>query len=121
MFVPKMSNSQGPIKKLKYWVVGLIGRELANKITGPYHDWRARRRTQKFLANLPKDHLYVNLGCGYRPMNDWINVDHARGPDVQVVWNLTDGLPFPESSCAAIFSEHMIEHISKEDAEGLLR
>ena len=115
-----MSNNDSPIQALKNFVVGILGRERANKINGPYHDWRARQRTARFLADLPKSDLCVNLGCGYRPMKGWINVDRARGPEVQVVWDLARGLPFPDSSCSAIFSEHLIEHVSKEDAARLL-
>src|SRR6266849_1232679 len=105
---------------LKRSMARIIGRERANKISGPYHDWRARQRTQNFLAHLPDTDLCVNLGCGYRPMKDWINVDRARGPEVQVVWDLSQRLPFPDNSCSAIFSEHMIEHITKEAAARLL-
>ena len=107
-------------QRLKRAVVGIIGRERANKITGPYHDRQARRRTMEFLAHLANDDLCVNLGCGYRPMKEWVNVDRARGPEVQVVWDLAGGLPFPDSSCSAVFSEHFIEHVTKEDAARLL-
>ena len=114
------SNHDGPFKWVKRSLVGIIGRDRANQIAGPYHDWRARRRTLSFLADLPKGDLCVNLGCGYRPMKGWINVDRARSPEVQVVWNLAEALPFPDSTCSAIFSEHVIEHISEEHAARLL-
>lgn len=114
------SNQHTFSQRLKRAVVGIIGRERANQIAGPYHDRQARRRTMEFLANLPNDDLCVNLGCGYRPMKGWVNVDRARGPEVQVVWNLANGLPFPDSSCSAVFSEHFIEHVTKEDAARLL-
>jgi predicted SAM-dependent methyltransferase len=61
------------------------------------------------------------LGCGPAALADWVNVDIARGPRVDVVWDLRQGLPFPDESCSAIFSEHVIEHLSKEDAEKLLK
>jgi predicted SAM-dependent methyltransferase len=109
-----------PFNWLKRSMARIIGRERANKISGPYHDWRARKRTQNFLARLSQHDLCVNLGCGYRPMKDWINVDQARGPEVQVVWDLRRGLPFQDESCTAIFSEHVIEHVPREDAERLL-
>ncbi|HVS80692.1 MAG TPA: methyltransferase domain-containing protein [Pyrinomonadaceae bacterium] len=114
------SNHHTPFQWLKRSLVGIIGRERANQIAGPYHDRQARRRTLEFLGDLPENDLCVNLGCGYRPMKGWVNVDRARGPEVQVVWNLTEGLPFPDSSCDAVFSEHFIEHISKEDAARFL-
>jgi predicted SAM-dependent methyltransferase len=109
-----------PFNWLKRLMARIIGRERANKISGPYHDWRARKRTQHFLANLSQHNLCVNLGCGYRPMKDWINVDQARGPEVQVVWDLRRGLPFQDESCSAIFSEHLIEHVPRQDTERLL-
>jgi predicted SAM-dependent methyltransferase len=108
------------LQNLKRAVVRLLGRETANRIAAPYHDWRARKQTQNFLANLSQQGLCVNLGCGYFPMKEWINVDQARGPEVQVVWDLRRGLPFRDESCSAIFSEHLIEHVPREDAERLL-
>ena len=109
-----------PLNWMKRSLVSIVGRERANKISAPYHDWRARKRTQDFLANLSQQNLCVNLGCGYQPMKDWINVDQARGPEIQVVWDLRRGLPFQDDSCAAIFSEHLIEHVTREDADHLL-
>jgi predicted SAM-dependent methyltransferase len=116
-----MNNHRPFLKRLKDPVVAIIGRERANKIAAPYHDWRAGRRTRHFLESLPKSDLRVNLGCGYRPVKGWVNVDRARAAEVQVVWDLTTGLPFPDSSCSAIFSEHVIEHVTKEDAIKLIR
>jgi predicted SAM-dependent methyltransferase len=109
-----------PLNWLKRSMVRILGREKANKISGPYHDWRARKQTRYFLANLRQQDLCVNLGCGYRPMKDWINVDQARGSEVQVVWDLRRGLPFRDESCSAIFSEHLIEHVPRDDAGRLL-
>ena len=105
---------------LKRAVVRIIGRERANRVSEPFHAWRARRRTRRNLAALPAGDLCVNLGCGQSPLEGWVNVDIARGPRVDVVWDLRRGLPFADESCAAIFSEHVIEHLSKEDAERLL-
>jgi predicted SAM-dependent methyltransferase len=105
---------------LKRAIVRLLGRERANRVSAPYHDWQARRRTQKNLAALPARDLCINLGCGPVPLHGWVNVDIARSPHVDVVWDLRRGLPFADESCAVIFSEHVIEHLSKEDAEKLL-
>lgn len=106
---------------LKRAIVRLLGRERANRISAPYHDWQARRRTRKHLAALPARDLCINLGCGPVPLAGWVNVDIARGPHVDVVWDLRRGLPFADESCAVIFSEHVIEHLDREDALKLLR
>jgi len=109
-----------PFQWVKQSVVNIIGRGAANKFAAPFHDWRARRRTERLLASLPNSDLRIQLGCGYRPRKGWINVDCARGSEVEVVWDLTKGLPFPDSCCTAVFSEHLIEHLSREDAGRLL-
>jgi predicted SAM-dependent methyltransferase len=114
-------ESKGFLQVPKRAVVRLIGRERANHLIAPYHDWLARRRTRSLLDALPASDLRINLGCGYSPMEGWINVDMARGPRVDIVWDLRRGLPFRNDSSEAIFSEHVIEHLPKEGAEDLVR
>jgi predicted SAM-dependent methyltransferase len=109
------------LQKLKRAVVQLLGRERANRLSAPYHDWRARGRTRRTLLALATNDLCLNIGCGLRPLPGWVNLDAARGDKIDVVWDLRRGLPFPDESCAAIFGEHVIEHIPKADAELLLR
>jgi predicted SAM-dependent methyltransferase len=109
------------LQAAKRLVVGLIGRARANRWSAPYHDWAARRKTRRALARLPSGGLCVNLGCGYRPLPGFLNVDAARGPGVDIVWDLRRGLPFAAGSCSAIFCEHLIEHIPRESAPRLLR
>ena len=106
---------------LKRAIVGLIGRDIANRLSAQYHDWKARRQTLKRLSQLPAADLLINFGCGPFPLPGWINVDIARWPGVEIIWDLRRGLPFPDESCAALFGEHVIEHVAKEDAEKLLR
>src|SRR5262245_10138363 len=81
--------------------VRLLGRERANRLSAPYHDWLAGRRIREFLRLLRGDQHLVNLGCGHRPLEGWINLDHARGAHVQVVWDLCRPLPFASGTCSA--------------------
>lgn len=105
---------------LKRAVVQILGRQNANRLTAPFYDWRANRRTQKNLAMLPGHDLRVNLGCGPRPLPGWVNVDYRRGPQVDVVWDMRDALPFGDNTCSAVFSEHAIEHLERREGEFLL-
>lgn len=115
-----VSAANTPLQALKSTIVGLIGRDRANRISAPYHNWMAQRRTREFLASLPCSSLRINLGCGYKPIKDWVNLDGARGPHVDVVWDLRNALPFSSASALSIFCEHVIEHLSRIDAERLL-
>lgn len=108
-------------KALKRLVVGVIGREAANRLSAPYHNRLARRQTRRFLAGLRGGDLRLNLGCGYRSLAGWINLDRARGPQVQVVWDLGEELPFATASCSVILAEHVIEHLNRTEGERLLQ
>lgn len=105
---------------LKRVIVTLLGRERVNRVSAPFYDWQARRRTREKLAALPQRDLLINLGCGPSALAGWVNVDIARGPQIDVVWDLRRALPFADESCAVIFSEHVIEHLTREDALKLL-
>jgi len=108
-------------RSLRRAVAGLIGRERANRLSAPYHDWAARRRTRRNLGALPATGLCLNVGCGPNTLEGWVNIDVSRGDGIDVVWDLRRGLPFPDESCTAIFGEHVIEHMPKEAAAALAR
>jgi|ERR1700730_841889 len=55
--------------------------------------------------------LKVNVGCGAAPFPGWTNLDLDPGTQADVLWDVTDGLPFPDDSCGFIYSEHFLEHI----------
>lgn len=65
----------------------------------------------------------LNLGCGPHTMLDWINYDLDKLPgSVAIKLDLSRGeLPHADESVDFIFSEHFIEHITKDQAKALLR
>jgi predicted SAM-dependent methyltransferase len=52
----------------------------------------------------------VNIGCGTNPIQGWINLDVIPHSGVYF-WDCRSGLPFFDSSIAAIYSEHFFEHL----------
>jgi predicted SAM-dependent methyltransferase len=52
----------------------------------------------------------VNIGCGMYPIEGWINLDIISHPGVYF-WDCRTGLPFFDTSIAAIYSEHFFEHL----------
>lgn len=51
-------------------------------------------------------------------MEGWANLDIAGGGNL--IWDLRKPLPLSQNSIRFVFSEHFIEHISREDGERLL-
>jgi predicted SAM-dependent methyltransferase len=53
--------------------------------------------------------IRVNLGCGEKPLGDYVNIDFREVPHVDVVADARR-LPFEEKSLSEIASSHLVEH-----------
>lgn len=62
----------------------------------------------------------LHLGCGARVRADWFNVDGNGDSDIDLRWDLRKPLPFASESCRLIYSEHLLEHLTREDAERVI-
>jgi SAM-dependent methyltransferase len=62
----------------------------------------------------------LNFGCGDRIADGWINVDfHASDPRVRR-FNLLKGFPYPDNHFEVVYSSHVLEHFTREQAQFLL-
>ena len=59
--------------------------------------------------------LKVNVACGHEPFEGWINLDLNPETRADILWDVTEGLPVPDNSCAYIYSEHFLEHIPVQE------
>ncbi|WP_157692973.1 class I SAM-dependent methyltransferase [Pedococcus dokdonensis] len=75
-----------------------------------------RPRLTKQLA----EHTKVHLGCGPYTFDGWANLDLGGGSDV-VSFDLTARLPFEDASLDRIFTEHFIEHVTRQRGARFLR
>jgi predicted SAM-dependent methyltransferase len=62
--------------------------------------------------------LKLNVGCGKKKVPGWVNIDMVPGADL--VMDVRKGLPFKSGSVDYIFNEHLIEHLTLEEAGDLL-
>lgn len=103
-----------------------IGRQLVPKFM---RDWvkstltRAvapvARRRAAALASRAGD-LRLHLGCGPNHLRGWVNVDLvSTGADL--AWDLSVRAPFADGSVAAIFHEHLLEHLPLPAAVSFLQ
>src|ERR1019366_3932000 len=59
--------------------------------------------------------IKMNIGCGQEPFQGWLNLDLDPETKADFLWDITDGLPFDNDSCAFIYSEHFLEHLPIQD------
>ena len=55
--------------------------------------------------------LLVNVGCGPRGLDGWVNIDCVPAPGVTCVRDCRTALPLPSGSARGIFTEHFLEHL----------
>jgi predicted SAM-dependent methyltransferase len=68
----------------------------------------------------PASNLKLNVGCGVKRKEGWVNVDLFPTADVKT--DARRHLPFRENSAVFIYSEHFFEHLEyPEEATGFLR
>ena len=76
-----------------------------------------------FMKKLPiiKDkHIKLNIGCGKDKYKGFIGID-IRDCGQEIIWDVRDGIPFPNESVEFIFSSHVMEHFDNEESEEVLR
>lgn len=65
---------------------------------------------------IPLEKIKLNLGCGKvikksSPQEKWINMDIAKLPGVDIVWNLDKyPWPFKNNTFDEVYASHVIEH-----------
>lgn len=72
---------------------------------------------------VPSAVCFLNVGCGRRFSREarWLNVDLApASPEVTRI-DAQHGLPFADASFLAVYHSHVLEHLHREGARGLLR
>jgi SAM-dependent methyltransferase len=89
------------------------GRVIATDLMRP----RERRKARLAAA---RGEVKLHLGCGGEHKAGWINID-LLGDPVDVAWNLARPLPFGSDSVAAIFHEHLLEHLPLAAGDQFLR
>lgn len=94
-----------------------------------YRDYRSVQekarlpRQRRLVAQQLSAHRHpyqLHLGCGLIRFDGWINIDADQGSVADIIWDLAKGIPVADSSCALIYSEHMLEHLTVEQGRQFL-
>jgi predicted SAM-dependent methyltransferase len=78
------------------------------------------RERRKASAIAARPGLRLHLGCGGEHKAGWVNIDLIGDP-VDVAWNLANPLPFESGSVAAVFHEHLLEHLPLGAGDSFMR
>jgi predicted SAM-dependent methyltransferase len=63
----------------------------------------------------------LNIGCGTEVREGWVNIDNRPWEGVNMVRDVTRGLPFDSDSVDEIYTSHMLEHLNPTDAQFFLK
>ncbi len=76
------------------------------------------RRALEMLRrlNASNEKAVLDLGCAGRRRGS-ITLDRVDGPDVDLVWDLELGIPFPDNSLDGVLLFHVLEHLSSRVVE----
>jgi len=95
-------------------------RQSGKALVAEFRLWRTHRRAVKQARGLPATGLRLHLGSGPNRKPGWVNIDLHQEADLQL--DLREPLPFPDGSCAIVYSEHVLEHFEyPEPAMSMLR
>jgi predicted SAM-dependent methyltransferase len=66
--------------------------------------------------------VYVNIGCGDRYVQGWVNVDHEGSPHQKdITLDITKKLPWEPDSIIHVYMGHVLEHLTIQQAKSLLK
>jgi SAM-dependent methyltransferase len=78
-------------------------------------------RNRRIFADIKQPGAYVDIGCGPYTHPDFCNLDYGWRPGIDVCWDITRGLPFPDCYVGGVFTEHCLQHFTLDAALAILR
>ena len=64
--------------------------------------------------------IRLDIGCADKCQRGHIGVD-IRDCGQDIIWDVRNGIPFPDNSIDGIFSSHFLEHLDDVDARNFLQ
>jgi predicted SAM-dependent methyltransferase len=81
-----------------------------------YRDETAKLKA-RYLLRTQKE-ILLELGAGTTVRDGWITIDTVESCDI--VWDLRNGIPFPDETVSYLYSSHFFEHLSFKQGQRFL-
>lgn len=62
----------------------------------------------------------IDLGAGQYPQPGFLRVDFDQN-GADIVWDITNGIPLPDSSVSELYTSHFLEHFAPTDVHYILQ
>jgi predicted SAM-dependent methyltransferase len=72
------------------------------------------------ITSLPEGPACLNIGCGNFFFREWTNIDLAPAKGVDA-FDIRRPLPYPAGTFDAVYSSHVLEHLTPADGKSLLQ
>ena len=63
----------------------------------------------------------LNVGCGPNHKVGFVNLDYDWQPGVDLCWDITRRIPVSSNTLEGIYSEHCLEHLTRDSCAGVLK
>ena len=81
----------------------------------PLYDLVLRRKKvfeRKVIKGQP---IKLDLGCGHNKPKGYIGIDKDENSDADIIWDLENGIPYPDESVDEVRAYHILEHLSDKE------
>src|ERR1700722_13285432 len=82
---------------------------------------RIRNSRWQLRSSRVRSLQYLDLGCGPNTHENFINLEYRWSPKIDLCWDVSQGIPFPDRSLRGVFTEHCLEHFPLSVAEKVIR
>jgi predicted SAM-dependent methyltransferase len=82
------------------------------------------KKIAKKVSKKASGPIMLNVGCGTDYKKGWVNIDNNSDNNIKeldVNWDLRNPLPYKANSVDYIFNEHLIEHLTVEEARVVIK
>ena len=67
-----------------------------------------------------KDGISLDVGCANKCMPGMIGIDNVDYGQ-PIIWDIRDGIPFPDNSVDKVYTSHFLEHLTNKEAKEFIQ